>query len=196
VSDKARQILKTAERLFAEGRYHEVTLDEICKQAGVGKGTVYRYFEGKEGLYYQVILSGLDDLVDSVKRVGERESDPGRGIEKAAGCIAHFFASRRCLFRLMWSEQLRGSARKAEVRKQLRRKTDKALGVVAGFVQNGVQEGRYRTPFSPQACARLLMGMIRVGLRHKREMPGGREWPLGVARLLEKGILADNARDS
>ena len=94
--DKAADILKAAEKLFAAGRYHEVTLDEICKNAHVGKGTVYRYFHDKEDLLWRVIMSGLDELVKSVRQVAEREEDPGQGLRQVAElCLrkAHYAAS-------------------------------------------------------------------------------------------------------
>jgi AcrR family transcriptional regulator len=195
MSDKPQQILKSAERLFAGGRYHEVTLDEVCREAGVGKGTVYRYFRDKEDLYYQVILSGLDELVESVEGVANEEQAPGDGMRKVVECVAGFYTKRRALFGLMWSEQLRGSARRKEMRTQWRKKNERMVAVLAGFITQGVQQGVYDTPFSPRAAARLLLGMVRVGQRHKSEMPGGRDWPTAVARLFEGGILSQDATE-
>lgn len=196
MSEKAAQILKTAEKLFATGRYHEITLDEICREAGVGKGTVYRYFQDKEDLFWQVILSGLDELVESVNRVGEEETDPAEGLRRVAGCIADFFAQRAALFGLMWSERLRGSSRKKKVRKQWRKKDEGMLAVAAGFIAKGMEQGRYASQFSPKAAARLLLGMIRTGLWNRQDMPGGNDWPSAIVELFEKGILARNASKS
>jgi AcrR family transcriptional regulator len=192
MSDKAQVILNTAERLFAEGRYHEVTLDHICKDASIGKGTVYRYFDDKEDLYYQIILRGLDQLVDSIRRVGDEECDPAAGLREAAERLTDFYNERHALFSLMWSEQLRGSKRKKKVWKKWHRKSDKVVDVLAGFIKAGVDEGRYELgEFSPAAAARLLMGMLRTGMRHSNEMPGGKDWATGVVDMFEKGLLAD-----
>lgn len=186
--DKAQQILKAAEKLFAAGRYHEVTLDEICKTAGVGKGTVYRYFEGKEHLFYQVILCGLDELVESVQRVGREECNPSEGLRHVARKMVEFFSERKALFSLMHSAQLRRSGHKKKVWRKWHRRTDKMMEVIAGLIQKGVDEGRYRDDFPPQAAARMLMGMIRTGQRNRREMPGGKNWPDSVVNLLEHGL--------
>ncbi len=189
MSAKAKQILKAAEELFAAGRYHEVTLDEICHRAGVGKGTVYRYFEDKEDLFWQVILSGLDELVASVKQVGAEEEDPGEGLRRLVAAIADFFTRRGSLFGLMWSEQLRGSRRKKKIWKQWRKKDEEVLSVAAGFIVCGMEEGRYATLLSPQAAARLLLGLVRTGLRNREEMPGGKDWHQVIVELFEKGLL-------
>jgi len=187
--EKAKQILKTAEKMFAGGRYHEVTLDEICKEAGVGKGTIYRYFQDKEHLFFQVILSGLDELVASVEVVGQQEQDSGKGLRQVAECVADFFAQRDALFGLMWSEQLRRSDRRRDVRREWHSKDEKIMAVFARFIVKGLEEGRYASRLSPAAAARLLLGMIRTGLRERKEMPGGKDWPLAVVDLFESGLL-------
>ncbi len=194
MSDKRRKILKTAEDLFARGRYHEVTLDDICTTAHVGKGTIYRYFQDKEDLYYQVILSGLEELVESAREVARADEDPREGLRHVVGCITDFFVKRRALFRLMHSEELRGSSRKRKLWKQWRQKTDALVEVLAEFIRKGCQTGLYSTEFEPRAAARLLKGMLRVATRHHDEMPGGTHWPSAIVDLFEKGIATENAR--
>jgi TetR/AcrR family transcriptional regulator, repressor of fatR-cypB operon len=54
VDDKRRKILDAALRVFAERGYDGTNVPEIAKAAGVGTGTVYRYFEDKEALVNEV----------------------------------------------------------------------------------------------------------------------------------------------
>jgi AcrR family transcriptional regulator len=189
MSDKAKQILKTAETLFAQGRYHEVTLDDICAKAGIGKGTVYRYFKDKEDLFWQVILSGLDELVESVKDVGSVESDPGSGLRSVVTCIFEFYEKRAGLFGLMWSQQFRGSEGKRRVRREWRKRDEAMVGVVAGFITQGMDAKLYATELTPQVAARLLLGMVRTAGHHWQEMPAELDWHLAVVDLFERGLL-------
>ena len=48
--DKIDRILQAALTLFAERGFHGTAVPEVAKQAGVGAGTIYRYFEHKEDL--------------------------------------------------------------------------------------------------------------------------------------------------
>ncbi len=193
MSDKDKQILRAAEQLFAGGRYHEITLDDICKKAGVGKGTIYRYFEDKEDLLRQVILSGLDELVESVEEVGRREQDPGKGLRLLVRTIADFFTARAALFGLVWRGRLRGPGRRKSIRKEWRRRDEKMLRVVSAYVVRGTEDGRYDGRFTPAATARLLLGAIRTGLMNRDEMPGGKDWAIALVELLENGLLVRNA---
>ena len=52
---KKECILVEAARAFARFGFKKVSIDEIAKGAGVGKGTVYLAAESKEDLYYQVL---------------------------------------------------------------------------------------------------------------------------------------------
>ena len=183
--------MASAERLFAAGRYHEVTLDQICHKAGVGKGTIYRYFEDKEDLYYQVILSGLDELVESIQQVGQQECDPALGLRGVVQRVADFYGERRALFQLMRSEQLRRSTRKKGLHKQWRQKTSKMVDVIAGFVRDGIEKGIYSAAFPPSGAAHMLMAMVRSGLWRLDEMPD-KDWPEAVVRLFENGLRTRN----
>jgi AcrR family transcriptional regulator len=48
-------ILLEAGKCFSRFGFKKTSVDEIAKQAGVGKGTVYLAAESKEDLYYQVL---------------------------------------------------------------------------------------------------------------------------------------------
>lgn len=50
VSDKRAAILRAALEVFAERGVNGVAVPEIAARAGVGTGTIYRYFESKEEL--------------------------------------------------------------------------------------------------------------------------------------------------
>ena len=56
------QIMRAVETLFTSRQVHEITLDDVIRQAGVGKGTLYRYFKDKDDLFFQTATSGFDDL--------------------------------------------------------------------------------------------------------------------------------------
>lgn len=54
VGDKRRQILDAALEAFAEKGYHGTAVPEVAAAAGVGAGTLYRYFQNKEDLVNEV----------------------------------------------------------------------------------------------------------------------------------------------
>ncbi|MCG8668019.1 MAG: TetR family transcriptional regulator [Pseudomonadales bacterium] len=60
--DKVARILAAATALFAERGFHGTAVPEVAKQAGVGAGTIYRYFENKEDLVNAVFRHAKQKL--------------------------------------------------------------------------------------------------------------------------------------
>ncbi len=81
---RGQLILDSAAQLFAKRHYHEVRMDDIAAQAGVAKGTLYRYFADKEDLYLALTVDGMQRLYDESQR---RVVGPGRPEEKLLAFI-------------------------------------------------------------------------------------------------------------
>lgn len=72
-SDRGRQILDAAAELVQRWGYQRVTVDDVARQAGVSKGTVYLHFRSRTWLFLCVLMResiGLvDELVSAIGRV-------------------------------------------------------------------------------------------------------------------------------
>jgi AcrR family transcriptional regulator len=47
-SDRRAEILAAAQRCFARSGFHQASMQEICAEAGMSPGNLYRYFSSKE----------------------------------------------------------------------------------------------------------------------------------------------------
>ena len=54
-AEKEQQIVRAAAEVFANRDFHRVLMDDVAARAGVGKGTLYRYFPTKDDLYFATI---------------------------------------------------------------------------------------------------------------------------------------------
>ncbi len=52
-NDKYRRILEAAVKVFAEQGFHQSTIAQIAKEAGVADGTIYLYFKNKDDILIQ-----------------------------------------------------------------------------------------------------------------------------------------------
>ncbi|MDZ7640932.1 MAG: helix-turn-helix domain-containing protein [Desulfurivibrio sp.] len=52
--DKRQRIMAAALRLFAERGFHGAPTSAIAAEAGVGVGTIYRYFKDKDSLIHEL----------------------------------------------------------------------------------------------------------------------------------------------
>ncbi len=58
---REKQILSAALELFAFKGYHNTTMEDISKKAGIAKGLIYKYFDSKEKLF-ETMINSLTDI--------------------------------------------------------------------------------------------------------------------------------------
>jgi AcrR family transcriptional regulator len=67
---KYNKMLDKAEELFWKYGYTSVTLDQIAKEAGISKMTIYKHFHSKEDLFIEVLMKHteyhIDKLMDKI----------------------------------------------------------------------------------------------------------------------------------
>lgn len=69
------RIAMAAASLFLRKGIENTTTDEIAKEAGYSKATLYVYFKNKEELVDYVSLRSMTELRDALLRIGENPSD-------------------------------------------------------------------------------------------------------------------------
>ena len=104
-SPKAR-ILEAALEVFSHKGFHSATTDEIAERAGVGKGTLYRYFETKEKLFAELVRLRLDELERRAGSIMDSHDDVLTMISKYIRVYFEFFDGNQGLLRLIVQEQL------------------------------------------------------------------------------------------
>ncbi|HUV38991.1 MAG TPA: helix-turn-helix domain-containing protein, partial [Planctomycetota bacterium] len=114
--DRRSEIMRAAERLFTSRQYHEISLDDVIRDARVGKGTIYRYFKNKEDLFLQTAQSGFDEVCEVIHCEVPGDASFERQLVSACRKISDFFTRRKQLFRMMQTEQARMFWRRGEVR--------------------------------------------------------------------------------
>lgn len=87
-SDKREAIMNAALALFVERGFYGTAVPEIADRAGVGAGTIYRYFESKEALVNELYRT---EKMRFARNVVERVNATGPGREPA-----------RELFKRLW----------------------------------------------------------------------------------------------
>lgn len=88
LKDRRRsEILEAATSIFSKRGYAPTDVQEIAALAAVGKGTVYRYFPGKEELFLSTVDHGMRKLREAVDLAANREEMPLHRL--AAGVLAY-----------------------------------------------------------------------------------------------------------
>ncbi len=77
--NKRERIMEATLKVISDKGYETSTIEMIAEQAGVSKGSVYRYFPSKENLVTELVNSMFDKLADKIND-GMHEEMDGLGI--------------------------------------------------------------------------------------------------------------------
>jgi len=165
------EIMRAAEKLFTGPRFDEITLDHVVQEARVGKGTVYRYFEDKDDLFFQTATRGFDEMCDLLAGKVPEEAPFPRRLLGACREIGAFFRRRRQLLRMMQSEEARMHWRRPEIRERWLARRRRLVAALAAILAQGVREGMVRRDVRPEVLAGFLLGMLRTRARDLADTP-------------------------
>lgn len=70
---KRQQILKTGKELFWKYGFKRVTIEEVCKEAGVSKMTYYKFFTNKMDLVKTIMDKILQDSLEKYRQILARD---------------------------------------------------------------------------------------------------------------------------
>ncbi|MCL2064757.1 MAG: TetR/AcrR family transcriptional regulator [Candidatus Cloacimonetes bacterium] len=65
---KSDAILEAATKLIVKYGYQKTSIDDICREAKIGKGTVYHYFESKEDIFVAILKKISFDVWDDMRK--------------------------------------------------------------------------------------------------------------------------------
>ena len=191
--DKKQRIMVATERLFKTRQFHEITLDEVAKQAEVGKGTLYLYFADKNDLFFQTAVAGFDDMCKLLRRDCVTGGSVQEELQQACETISAFFQNRRPLFRMMLAEGERALGKGGGLRQRWNQHRKKMTQAVAEIIARGVQRRQLRDDIEPKVLAEYFLGMLRTRSNELQELPA---WPGSRQALVDLFVngLAVKAR--
>ena len=158
--NRTDQILEAAEKLFAQKGFYSTTVGEIAEKAGIAKGTIYLYFRDKRDLFFSVLESKLDILLEKVEKGIQKSKTVSSRIEEAIGIHLKFLEENEDFFKIMQSfpeefkrklgERLKGG---------LIERQSYYVEIMDKLIQEGIEAGEIR-PLDSRKLAVILMGML------------------------------------
>lgn len=80
IKDEVRhKILTEAQHLFLQRGYDRTSLQMIAEKVNISKSNLYRYFESKEDLFYELTDSAAEGLKRLILRLRDKRFDPSIG---------------------------------------------------------------------------------------------------------------------
>ncbi len=176
---RRRQILDAALACFLRRGFHQATMQEICAEAGISPGALYRYFDSKAA------------IIAAIAEDASRESD---GVLHQARTRADFIDAMCGVAREAFEKVCNGddlglmadifaeAARDPVLRKTLHDLDAQRLGRLADTIRACQRAGALDAKLDPIDTADTLIGVLQ-GLAMRSATYGGAEPAAGVSRF-------------
>ena len=161
---RKEQILKVAEKIFSMNGYYETFVEDIIKEAKVGKGTFYRYFKSKEDIYITLlknILLGWEEhaFINPVQLKSDNISDLFKELIKRS---IKFFAENYDLCNIYLHVHRGGVAQ--IFYPYINEFERKMLEYITIYLQEGIKLGFVRSDLNIELTSNMIAGAyLRVG---------------------------------
>jgi len=186
--ERPRQILEAAFRIFGSRGLHQATLEDVAREAGISKGTIYLYFPSKAALFSAMLKARVNDIMPALEPSRDGGlSDVRDRLTTLGRHLYRFFRSPAYLamYRSVVSEALAFPEDAALLYREGILPANQRLAQV---IRRGITAGDFR-PVDPLLAARAFAGMFQVFAVSQELLGGKRIFPLAEAKVIH--ILTD-----
>jgi TetR/AcrR family transcriptional regulator, transcriptional repressor of aconitase len=110
--ERRAHILAAARRCFVRDGFHQTSMQDLVREAGMSSGAVYRYFASKDAMIVAIAEENLDQIVAIVQESVEHGADLGAALASSLEFVSarHAEDGFAAIALVVWSEALRNPA--------------------------------------------------------------------------------------
>jgi AcrR family transcriptional regulator len=98
-------ILQAAEKVFVQKGYRVATVDDIAAEAQFSKATLYRYFKSKSEIFFEIILSTLEESHSGIKKIQLGAKSSEKKLRELIEFIVTTYHKKKNLSRILFMER-------------------------------------------------------------------------------------------
>ncbi|MFZ4436999.1 MAG: TetR/AcrR family transcriptional regulator [Syntrophales bacterium] len=160
--NRKNAILKAARKLFFEKGFKPVTVESIARKAELSKGSIYLYYNSKEEIYTQILLSDIDKFHERISDLLQKSPCASEALLNLANIYVDFFFHDRELFRILMTFMLRTSDMNLpeDLNDHIVKTTNKTIGIIDQIFQYGVERGEFPATLNLRQNRNAVWGML------------------------------------
>ena len=156
-NNKYHQILEAAVKVFARQGFHQSTVAQIAKEAGVADGTIYLYFKNKNDILVQFFSFRAKQVFESFREEVDRAQN---SLDKLRNLIHRHLAEfqRDRDGAIVYQVETHQNSRLAEA--QIKEMSQMYRDIISEIVEQGQQEGTIRKDLYVGLVKRFIIGAV------------------------------------
>lgn len=161
---RREEILAAAGKCFRKKGFHQTSMQELCAEAGLSPGSVYRYFPSKNAIIEALVEQEKDYFFELFRRL-DRQTDTLTGMLAMMDAFTSPDVGQVHLDAETTAEAFRQEA----VHETLRRYDAEVNDRLTALIREGQENGSIRRSADPRAAA-ILLACIADGLAYRRAL--------------------------
>lgn len=157
------KIMAALRELLQSKEFSLITTSEIAKTAGVTEGLIYKYFDDKQELLFEVLEELFDQVIIEIEAALSESDDPIEQFKRFISASFRSYAKSKVFSRIIL----------LEVRKSERFFKSGAYGLVKHYsdrllqiIQAGVEKGVFNAKINPRDIRNTVLGAIEHASLH------------------------------
>ena len=141
-TDKKTDILRAAEKLFAEFGYEGTSTRQISKESGANMAMINYYFGSKEGVFLEIMEDRISGFKTQLNLIAEEQIPAKEQLLKVVEQYAKRIFSNVCFHKMMHREL--SLTQRPEMFTQIKEAMAHNLDVIESIINKGIAEGHFR----------------------------------------------------
>lgn len=155
--DKYQRILEAAVKVFAKQGFHQSTVSQIAREAGVADGTIYLYFKNKDDILVQFFNYKTKQVFAQFR---EEVDKAGKAVDKLQNLVRRHLEEFQRDRNMAVVYQAATHQNIDLVREQIKEMSKMYLDMVSEIVEKGQEEGSMRKDLYMALVKRFILGAV------------------------------------
>ena len=156
--EKSKNILQAAKEIFSESGYHQTSVANIAKSAGIAEGTIYLYFENKEDILLTLLRETVqNEFLNQLEKRLSFFHDARFALYEVVRAHFEYFGKDEKLAKVIQIELRQTSPTFSE---GIRPVFQKHSRVIEAVIKNGQEQGVFRKDISDRSARKLIFGTL------------------------------------
>ncbi len=139
-----------------------MTVDLIAAKAEVSKGSIYLYFDSKEEIYTQILISANIERHKEIESFAKREGSASDILREFSRDYVKFFFENKELFRILMTFMLHADNMNLteEQNTQLIHTTNENIRMISEIIRKGVESGEFSSEIDIRQIQNAVWGLL------------------------------------
>lgn len=152
------KIIMSASRLFVDKGFGKTTMEDIAKDLGIYKGSLYHHIKSKAGIFYEILMIPFNQTLKKMEKIGNENIGSEEKLRKLISAHFENIQKYSLEYQVLLSERRHMINKMQE--KIIRRKMKRYENVFVKIIGEGIKRKVFRKDLNPRVT---VAGIIGIG---------------------------------